>query len=122
LLFNIHLISKQYQNHKDLLGMHHVTSFRSDRLSWFNEPSAWGVGDPTGKREGSGGSFEISADGLELSISAPAFKDFWARTFYSPLLVKHDASGLLGEIPAGVEATVSVDFEFTPKNQFDQVI
>ena len=89
---------------------------------WLNEPSSWNVEDTSGSTEGSGGSHSISADGKELTIQAPAFKDFWSRTYYSPTLIKHDASGLLAEIPAQVEATVSVDFDFTPKNQFDQVL
>lgn len=101
--------------------MQTVKTFLSERLSWLNDPTAWGVTDASGEEEGSGGGYKISEDGSELTISAPAFKDFWARTFYSPLLIKHDASGLLGEIPATMEATVSLDFEFNPMNQFDQV-
>lgn len=102
--------------------MFHVDSFKCPRLQWLNDPSAWQVGDSSGLTEGSGGSFEISEDGADLYMSAPAFKDFWARTYYSPLLIKHDASSLMGEIPVDAEATISVDFDFTPMNQFDQVL
>lgn len=102
--------------------MYHVDSFRSERLSWLHDPTAWGVADDSGEIEGAGGSYDISPDGTELSMTAPAFKDFWSRTYYSPLLIKHDASALVGDIPADMEATVCVDFDFNPMNQFDQAV
>jgi regulation of enolase protein 1 (concanavalin A-like superfamily) len=70
--------------------------------------------------EGYGGVVTVSEGGDELRLSAPAKKDFWSKTFYSPLLIKSDASALLCSIEDDVEVTVKTDFQFEPKSQFDQ--
>jgi len=46
--------------------------------------------------------------------------DYWSRTFYEPLLVKHDAQTLLTPVDADAEATLTVAFTLTPRAQFDQ--
>lgn len=97
-----------------------VSSFHHPDLNWFNDPRSWKVIDESGELEGSGGKYEISIDGSTLTLFPPSQKDFWSRTFYSPLLIKHDASGLLYSIPVDIESTIKVDFEYTPKTQFDQ--
>lgn len=98
-----------------------LDNFKSPLLEWFHEPNSWvQEHDPSGEREGSGGGHSISEDGSELYFRAPAKKDFWSKTFYEPLLVKSDASGLLAKVPANEEATVGIDFEFNPLTQFDQ--
>lgn len=99
-----------------------IDSFSDERLIWLNNPIDWNVTDSAGHEEGSGGYFSVEDDGKVLKLSPPAFKDFWSRTFYSPLLIKHDASALLCTVPPDDECTLTVDFEFTPKCQFDQVM
>lgn len=98
-----------------------MTRFDNEKMVWLNNPSDWGVVDDTGELEGSGGSFSIENEGTILKLSPPACKDFWARTFYTPLLIKNDASGLLCTISSEEESTIYVDFEYTPVSQFDQV-
>ena len=99
-----------------------VHSFADESFSWLNDPKLQQAAissDSTGKTPGSGGDYTVTSD--ELTLAPPAFRDFWSRTFYSPTLVKHDASALLRPVPYETECTVAVDFEVTPKTQFDQV-
>ena len=56
-----------------------------------------------------------------LAVKPHALRDSWSRTFYEPLLVKNNAAALLGEIPAGSEATAELDCSLQPIHQFDQV-
>ena len=100
--------------------MNLVQGFRNQSLEWFNDPAKYNIVDESGETEGSGAKYSISEDGNTLTFFPPAKKDFWARTFYEPLLVKNDASGLLCTVSSDLEATVKVDFEFTPISQFDQ--
>jgi len=69
-------------------------------LRWHCEPAEWSV------KEG------------ELVIVADANRDFWQRTFYSPLLRKDDAPALLATVDG--EATLEVAFTLSPAAQFDQ--
>lgn len=97
-----------------------LDSFLDDRLEWLNEPASWGVTEGDAETEGFGGAASVSADGRTLTLAPPAKKDFWRRTFYTPTMIKGDASALLLRIPASEEATVEIDFSFTPRSQFDQ--
>jgi hypothetical protein len=99
-----------------------VKSFDDEAFHWLNDPKLQGPAepDPSGETPGSGGDYTVTAD--KLTLSPPAYRDFWSRTFYSPTLVKHDASALLRTVPYEAECTVEVDFDLTPKTQFDQVI
>mmetsp|Transcript_1275 Transcript_1275/g.2072 ORF Transcript_1275/g.2072 Transcript_1275/m.2072 type:complete len:265 (-) Transcript_1275:234-1028(-) len=106
-----------------------IDGFDDERLVWFNNPTTWCKPGPTAEKndalkpgltEGLGGSFIISGDGKELSMTPPAFKDCWARTFYKPLLIKHDLSALVCTLNKDEEFTTDIEFEFTPKSQFDQ--
>lgn len=99
-----------------------IHSFAHESFSWLNDPKLQQdaiTPDPSGETPGSGGDYTITPD--DLTLSPPAFRDFWSRTFYSPTLVKHDASALLRSVPYETECTVALDFEVTPKTQFDQV-
>jgi hypothetical protein len=98
-----------------------IHSFAHESLHWLNDPKLQGppTPDPSGETPGSGGDYTVTAQ--ELTLAPPAFRDFWSRTFYSPTLVKHDASALLRTVPYEAECTVALDFEVTPKTQFDQV-
>ena len=107
-------------NHSKKITMINVNNFKSDSLEWLNNPRDYHSENNSGIIEGSGGDFTLSESGDKLSIKPPAFKDFWCRTFYEPLLIKHDASALLCAIPNEVEVTVKVDFEYKPVLQFDQ--
>ena len=97
-----------------------VESFDVSKMQWLNHPQSWSVEDPAGELEGAGGAVSITPDASQLTLRAPARKDFWSKTFYEPLLVKSDASALLYPVPPAADATVRVDFEYTPVSQFDQ--
>lgn len=99
-----------------------VSSFLDCRFTWLNEPTKWvsEMGSTGGDAEGAGGSFELRNDGRELLVSAPAKKDFWSKTFYSPLLIKSDASALVFPIPVGTECTITTELSYNPITQFDQ--
>jgi len=91
-----------------------ITSFTDPRLKWSK-------GEPG---EGNAGMWRIAKQhpggGESLIINPAPGLDYWARTFYDPLLVKHDAQTLLAEVPAEKDATLEVAFSLTPKGQFDQ--
>jgi hypothetical protein len=109
-----------------MLSVPKVDKFTDPGFMWLNHPESWinSSGEASsvneeGQSEGSGGRIlELSAE--KLVFCAPAFKDFWSRTFYTPLLIKSDASGLLVPVAGNIEATISVDFELNPISQFDQ--
>ena len=82
-----------------------ITSFDDDRLQWDG---------------GAPHTFSTSEGGAELRVSPAPGLDYWCRTFYSPLLVKHDAQTLLAEVGAAAEATLTTAFTLAPKAQFDQ--
>jgi len=81
-----------------------ITSFKDERFVWHN-------GSPK---------HFIAEDGMSLNITATAGLDYWGRTFYDPLLIKHDAETLLASISANTEATIETAFTLAPKAQFDQ--
>jgi len=84
-----------------------LTSFADERLEFLNRPD-------------NDDSVRVSADGSTLTLLPAAERDFWARTFYRPLLVKADALAAVCPVPAAEEATLSVGFTLAPKSQFDQ--
>lgn len=96
-----------------------ITDFTDERFSWLNNPKGWNIVDESGEAEGSKGDYLITSSCL--TITPPAYKDFWSRTYYSPLLIKSDASAYVCNIPSHQQCTFSIDFEFTPYGQFDQV-
>ena len=100
-----------------------IVTFTDDRFVWLHRPDCWlkelSEGYTLGVTEGSAGSHSIQ-DTSTLVITPPAKKDFWSRTFYTPFLVKSDASALLCAIPPKEEATIKVDFSYTAISQFDQ--
>lgn len=106
------------------ISMEAVTLFSSPKLRWFCDPTKWESSSSADKfEEGAGGSFQITTTSTgeeELHLRAPSKKDFWSKTFYTPLLVKSDASALLYTVPDGVESTIRMDFEYNPQTQFDQ--
>lgn len=104
-----------------LAAMEAISCFNDAKFQWLNDPTRWPQsGNVSGEAEGDGGHYEIGNDGAELTISAPAKKDFWSKTFYSPLLVKSDASAYVCQISTAVEATINVEFSYNPVTQFDQ--
>ncbi|CAK0850048.1 unnamed protein product [Prorocentrum cordatum] len=85
-------------------------------ISAFDDPRLeWDHGEPSAR----GGSWKIDEAG-ELVVAPEPQRDYWSRTFYSPLLVKHDAQTLLATVPADDEATLTTAFTLTPRAQFDQ--
>jgi regulation of enolase protein 1 (concanavalin A-like superfamily) len=100
-----------------------MASFLSNQFHWNFSPKSWKFdGEDNGEVEGSGGDADIADYGATLIIKPPAFKDFWSKTFYTPLLIKADASAYLCQIPSPSEeeSTVKVDFSYSPITQFDQ--
>lgn len=99
------------------------TSFTDADFQWLHHPEThWTQTDdsaPSGDVEGTGGKIlEISPN--RLIFQPPAYKDFWSKTFYTPLLVKADASAYVQSITSDVEMSMSVDMAYTPCLQFDQ--
>jgi len=97
-----------------------INSFNDNRLIWLNNPSSWNIDDNTGEKEGSCGNSNIEQDGKLLIIYPPTKKDFWLKTFYTPLLIKTDASALLCDIPLEIESTCKIDLSLNAITQFDQ--
>lgn len=92
-----------------------IDSFKDTRFHW-NPPH----GEPN---KGHGGEWRVSETengGEELVIVPAPNRDYWSKTFYSPLLVKHDAQTLVTLVPPYAEATLTTAFTLTPVAQFDQ--
>lgn len=81
-----------------------ITSFSDARFDWVN-------GAPKHKFE---------AGGTALAIRPSPGLDYWGRTFYDPLVVKHDAQCLLTDVAAEEEAALVTAFTLVPRAQFDQ--
>lgn len=86
-----------------------ITSFDDSRWSWHN-----------GSPNDSGGSGRVIIKNGELEVVPVAGKDYWARTFYQPLLVKDNGQTLLTNVASGDEVTISTTFTLRPRAQFDQ--
>lgn len=84
-----------------------ISSFEDARWQWHN-----------GSPNDSGGSVNVKNNELEVIPSVG--KDYWARTFYKPLLVKGDAQTLLTTVKKDDEISVSTSFTLRPSAQFDQ--
>ena len=52
-------------------------------------------------------------------ISPPAKKDFWRKTYYTPILCKDDGSCLFATIPADETVMLETSFTLDPKKQFE---
>ena len=77
--------------------------------------------DPTWSWNNGKAKHEFEKDGKVIVITPTAGLDYWSKTFYEPLLIKHDAQCLLcSPIPAKVEATLTTSFTLSPRAQFDQ--
>mmetsp|Transcript_15255 Transcript_15255/g.46229 ORF Transcript_15255/g.46229 Transcript_15255/m.46229 type:complete len:265 (+) Transcript_15255:26-820(+) len=55
-----------------------------------------------------------------LTLVPSPSRDYWQRTFYSPLLRKDDAPRFTAPVAAGVEASLEVAFSLEHAAQFDQ--
>lgn len=87
--------------------MDSITSFEDSRLAWHN-----GCPNDSGGRA-------VTREG-KLEVVPVTRKDYWARTFYKPLLVKNDAQTLLTKIESDREVTLTISFTLQPRAQFDQ--
>ena len=91
-----------------------------DRLKWFCEPSAWETAEGApGAAEGVGGHWSVDEDG-QLVIGPPSKKDFWRKTYYTPVLCKDDGPCLFATVGADETVMVETAFTLVPKKQFDQ--
>ena len=70
--------------------------------------------------EGTGGDWKVDQEG-QLVISPPAKKDFWRKTYYTPILCKDDGSCLFATIPADETVMLETSFTLVPKKQFEYV-
>ena len=81
-----------------------ITHFDDARFEWSN-----GVPKHT-----------IEAGGTAMNVTPTPHLDYWSRTFYEPLLVKHDGQTLLTPVAANMEVTLTTAFTLKPRSQFDQ--
>ena len=102
----------------DTLIVHGFAAGIADgRLQWFCDPKSWKPNE--GQREGRGGDWKVD-DKDQLVITPPAKKDFWRKTYYTPVLCKDDGSCLFATIPADETVMLETSFTLSPKKQFDQ--
>jgi regulation of enolase protein 1 (concanavalin A-like superfamily) len=87
------------------------------RLAWFCDPKSWAPAE--GQSEGTGGDWRLDDEG-QLVVSAPAKKDFWRKTYYTPVLCKDDGPCLFATIQADETVMMETSFTLDPKKQFDQ--
>ena len=86
-----------------------ILCFDDDRLYWHNgAPLSWSI-----ERENRSGT-------TTLKISPNPTRDYWSRTFYTPLLVKHDAQTYLADTRWDEEIAMTTAFTLQPVSQFDQ--
>lgn len=81
-----------------------LMSFADDRFSWNN-----GIPHHT-----------MLENGLAMRVTPTPHLDYWSRTFYDPLLVKHDGQCLLTPVAAHTEVTLMTAFTLEARAQFDQ--
>lgn len=86
-----------------------ISTFDDVRWKWHN-------GSPN---DFEGSSSAVIKDG-KLEVVPVAGRDYWAKTFYKPLLVKDDAQTLLTLVKQDQEVTLSTSFTLKPRAQFDQ--
>mmetsp|Transcript_36878 Transcript_36878/g.102347 ORF Transcript_36878/g.102347 Transcript_36878/m.102347 type:complete len:236 (-) Transcript_36878:70-777(-) len=81
-----------------------ITDFSASAFCWSHKPS-WS---------------HFDAKTGELQIRGDSGRDYWSKTYYSPLLVKADAPALLATVPKEDEVTLEIAFTLKPVAQFDQ--
>ena len=90
-----------------------INTFCDSRLTWIN-------GEPGDGNDGKWW-LETGITGKNELVVRPAPNlDYWSRTFYNPLLIKHNGQSLCANLPAEVEATITTSFTLYPRAQFDQ--
>jgi len=89
-----------------------LSAFSDERLVWAHENGP--PGDSTG------GSWSVEDGGHVLKIVPTPGLDYWCRTFYTPILVKHDGQSLLAPVAPHAEASLTTAFTLIPAAQFDQ--
>ena len=91
--------------------------FSTETMKWIYEPGSWQTSfdaDATPETEGYGGHWQILEDGQKLSLRPDSKKDYWRRTYYTPLLIKNDGPCFLRKVPASMLLTMEVYFNITP--------
>lgn len=79
---------------------------------WKNEPGKW---------ENSDGSWKLSEDQQVLELHPDTKRDYWRRTYYTPLLIKDDGPRYVVSLPTlEPNFTVTTTMHLHPQNQFDQ--
>lgn len=85
---------------------------------WYNAPDTWKPEE--GKREGRDGAWSVDDSTKSLTITPPAKKDYWRKTYYEPILVKDDGPFLYSVLPSNQHYTIETAFDLTAVQQFDQ--
>ena len=112
-IFKIHsnLIQDGFQNEEG----------EEEVMKWYCEPGKWEVPfNAEAETEGYGGSWEILDGGERMIIRPDSKKDFWRRTYYTPLLIKDDGPCYMRSLPANLKCTMEVFFTIRAFRQFDQ--
>lgn len=91
-------------------------------LTWFCDPTSWAA---AGARmamgdEGAGGAWGVDHSTGALTVCPPSKKDFWRKTYYTPILCKDDGPCLFATVPIDQTVTMETSFTLDPKKQFDQ--
>uniref|UniRef100_A0A7S3L4I2 Uncharacterized protein n=2 Tax=Amphora coffeiformis TaxID=265554 RepID=A0A7S3L4I2_9STRA len=117
-------------NDGDILvqGFRDIGPDGSGSLQWFCAPDRWGLphdDNNNDQREGRGGSWSVDEDANQLTITPPAKKDYWRKTYYRPIMIKDDGPFLHNNplvVPLDTSAyyTLHTIFDLTATRQFDQ--
>ena len=96
-------------------------SVAGSELAWFCDPTAWRSSSSAECKgvEGDGGHWCVDGKGC-LVLGAPSKKDFWRKTFYSPVLCKDDGPCLFATLPNSQPVMMETTFTLDYKRQFDQ--
>lgn len=81
-----------------------------DSAKWSNEPGT----------ESGDGSWSL-LDNSVLTVRADSTRDYWRKTYYTPLLIKDDGPCFVVEVPLAEDKfTVCTTMQLYPVKQFDQ--
>ena len=90
-------------------------------MEWINHPAEWpAAAGKSVEAEGYGGSTAMADGGSTLFLNPPSKKDFWRKTYYTPVILKDDGPVLARRVPSTSTLSMQVTFELTPVRQFDQ--
>ena len=77
-------------------------------MEWINHPAEWPAGAKSVETEGYGGSTSMADGGGTLFLNPPSKKDFWRKTYYTPVILKDDGPVLARRVPSTSTLTMQV--------------